>query len=119
MRNLTEQKIRRPRDIKLTSDEEYVLCTDNPCIHVFSHTGERLRSLISMGSQMEITTPHFFCLDPAGNILIRDFTSKAIKIFSKEGNHIRTIEVVEEGDRIIWLSRSLGLVLTNELNLVL
>ncbi|KAI6649211.1 RING finger protein nhl-1 [Oopsacas minuta] len=116
MRNLTEQEIRGPLDIKLTSDEVYVLCKDNPCIHVFSHTGERLRSLISRGSLMGITDPHFFCLDPAGSILISDWSSKAIKIFSKEGNHIRTIQV-EKNDGTGFYS-SLALALTNELNLV-
>ncbi|KAI6649173.1 hypothetical protein LOD99_11542 [Oopsacas minuta] len=122
MRNLTEQEIRKPRDIKLTADEVYVLCEDNPCVHVFSHTGGRLRSLISMGSQMEITVPYLFCLDSAGNILISDRFSKAIKIFSKEGNHIQTIQVEVQEDRT-WPNRNkfsspFALALTNELNLV-
>ena len=40
--SLTGQLIRLPRDIKLTADEVYVLCEENPCLHVFSHAGERL-----------------------------------------------------------------------------
>ena len=48
LRTLTQQLIERPRDIKLTADEIYVLCRDNPCLHVFSHAGERLRSLVSI-----------------------------------------------------------------------
>ncbi|KAI6649175.1 NHL repeat containing protein [Oopsacas minuta] len=117
MRNLTEQEIRRPLDIKLTSDEVYVLCFDNPCVHVFSHTGGRLRSLISSGSQMEITDPCFFCLDPTKNILISDWTTRDIKIFSKEGNHIRTIQEEDE-QYIFYFSTSLALALTKEFNLV-
>ena len=37
LRTLTEQLIVFPHDIKLTADEVYVLCEDNPCVHVFSH----------------------------------------------------------------------------------
>ena len=47
LRSLTEQLIKLPRDIKLTANEVYVLCEDNPCVQVFSHAGERLRSLVS------------------------------------------------------------------------
>ena len=47
LRSLTEQLIKLPRDIKLTANELYLLCEDNPCIQVFSHAGERLRSLVS------------------------------------------------------------------------
>ena len=57
LRNLTEQLIQKPYDIRLTADEVYVLCDDNPCLHVFSHAGERLRSLLSSGHQMQLTEP--------------------------------------------------------------
>ena len=69
LRTLTEQLIVFPRDIKLTADEVYVLCGDNPCVLVFSHAGERLRSIVSRGYQMQVTDPHFFCLDAAENII--------------------------------------------------
>ena len=91
LRILTRQRIVSPHDIKLTADEVYVLCRDNPCVLVFSHAGERLRSLVSRGNQMQVIGPLFFCLDAAENIIISDFLAHRIQIFSKEGNLINTI----------------------------
>ena len=91
LRSLTEQPIKLPLDIKLTTDEVYVLCQDNPCIQVFSHAGERLRSLVSRGEQMQVSDPYFFCLDAEKDIIISDQGTHQVKIFSKEGIHIRTI----------------------------
>ena len=79
LRSLTEQLIRFPRDIKLTADEVYVLCGDDPCLHVFSHAGERLRSLVS---RVKVSSPSYFCLDAAKNIIISD--QSAHKILSKD-----------------------------------
>ena len=74
LHSLTEQPIKLPLDIKLTTDEVYVLCLDNPCVQVFSHAGERLRSLVSRGEQMQVSDPYFFCLDAEKD------TSSVIKV---------------------------------------
>ena len=116
LRSLTEQLIKHPRDIKLTADEVYVLCSDNPCIQVFSHAGERLRSLVSSGEQMQVSNPYYFCLDAEGNISISDIGTHQINIFSKEGNHIRTIG--EEGPQPGMFYKPNGLALTKDLRLV-
>ena len=116
LRTLTEQLIEFPRDIKQTTDEVYVLCKDNPCLHVFSHAGERLRSLVSGGDQMQVTNPLYFCLDAAENIIISDWSSHRMRIFSKEGNLIKTVG--EEGHQPGMLFRPTGLALTKELSLV-
>ena len=113
LRTLTEQLIRLPRDIKLTADEVYLLCDSNPCVLVFSHVGERLRSLVSRGYQMHVINPLCFCLDAAENIIIND---SRIQIFSKEGNLINTIG--EEGQQPGMLFLPAGLALTKELSLV-
>ena len=116
LRNLTEQRIQSPHDIKLTADEVYVLCDNNPCLHVFSYAGERLRSLISRGDQMQVTYPRYFCLDAAENIIISDWSVNRIKIFSKEGNLINTLG--EEGHQPGMLCCPAGLAITKELSLV-
>ena len=115
-RTLTQQRIESLRDIKLTADEVYVLCLDIPCIHVFSHAGERLRSLVLSGFLMQVTYPLFFCLDSAENIIISDWESHRIKIFTKEGNLLTTIG--EEGEQAEMFDFPTGLALTKELNLV-
>ena len=117
IRTLTEQLIRIPCDIKLTADEVYVLCDEDPCVLVFSHAGERLRSLVSGGGvQMRVTNPYCFCLDAAENIIIGDRLASRIRIFSKEGNLINTIG--EEGQQPGSLYLPAGLALTKQLSLV-
>ena len=116
LRTLTQQLIERPRDIKLTADEVYVLCGENPCVLVFSHAGERLRSLVSKDDQMQVTSPHYFCLDAAENTIISDWSAHIIQIFSKEGNLINTIE--EEGHQPGMFYLHAGIVLTKEHSLV-
>ena len=116
LRTLTEQLINLPCDIKLTADEIYVLCVDNPCVLVFSHTGERLRSLVSRGYQMQVTNPDCFCLDASENIIISDFSAHRIQIFSKEGNLINTIGELGQQPGMFYYPT--GLALTKELSLV-
>ena len=116
LRSLTEQPIKHPLDIKLTDDEVYVLCRDNPCVQVFSHAGERLRSLVSSDEQMQVSSTSFFCLDAERNIIISDKGTHQINIFSKEGNHIRTIG--EEGQQPGMFLFPSGLALTKDLSLV-
>ena len=115
-RNLTQQRIKQPRDIKLTADEVYVLSHENPCLHVFSHAGEKLRSLLSNGYQMQVDYPSCFCLDSAENIIISNWLSNTIQIFTKEGNLITTIG--EEGQQAGMLYSPTGIALTKELSLV-
>ena len=116
LRSLTEQPIKFPRNTKLTADEVYVLCSDNPCVQVFSHAGERLRSLVSKGEQMQVSDTWFFCLDAERNIIISDYGTHQMKIFSKEGNHIRTIG--EKGQQPGMFHKPKGLALTKDLSLV-
>ena len=116
LRNLTQQRIEYPCDIKLTADEVYVLCYVNPCLHVYSHAGEKLRSLLSSGLQKQVYFPDFFCLDSAGNIIISDFFSHRIRTFTKEGNLITTVG--EEGHQAGMLYLPRGIVLTKEFSLV-
>ena len=116
LRTLNKQPIKLPCDIKLTADEVYVLCRDNPCVYVFSHAGERLRSLLSSGYLMQVAHPDYFCLDAAENIIISDYSAHRVQIFSKEGNLIKTMG--EEGQHPGMFYHPAGLALTKELKLV-
>ena len=116
IRTLTEELIYRPADVKLTADTVYVLCKESPCVRVFSHAGEMLRSVVSMGDQMQVNRPIYFCIDSYENIIISDPGAHDIKVFSKEGAHIHTIG--REGEQAGEFQFPSGLVLTNELYLV-
>ena len=87
---ITHQTMKHPRDIKLTPDEVFVLCSCSPCIRVFSHAGEEIRSLITRGSGMQVGLAQFFCLDRKQNFLITDLLNNQIRIFSK-GTHLHSI----------------------------
>ena len=116
LRTLTEQSIPHPRDIKLTADSVYVLCRESPCIRVFSYTGDMLRSLITIGDQLQVNIAFFFCLDSQENIIISDYGAYNIKAFSKEGTLIHIIG--SEGHDVGMFYYPRGLTLNNELNLI-
>ena len=114
-RFITHQTMEYPRDVKLTSDEVYVLCVDSPCILVFSHAGEKIRSLITWGRRMQIGSAHF-CMDRKQNLLICDWGNDQVKIFSKEGIHLHTIG--ERGHEVGMFYSPQGIVLTKNLKLI-
>ena len=116
LRTLTEQSIPHPHDIKLTTDSVYVLCYVSPCIRVFSYTGDMLRSLITLGDQLQVNGAMYFCLDSQENIIISDTGAHDIKAFSKEGTLIHTIG--GRGQEVGMFDHPTGLTLNNELNLI-
>ena len=116
-RFITHQTMKYPCDVKLTPDEVYVLCDDSPCILVFSHAGEKIRSLITQGTGMQIGRAYFFCLDRKQNLLISDWGNHQVVIFSKEGIHLHTIG--ERGHELGMFHGPTGIVLTKNLKLII
>ena len=116
-RLITHLAMKHPRDVKLTPDEVYVLCYDSPCIFVFSHAGEKIHSLITHGTGMQIGSAGFFCLDRKQNLLISDCGNNQIRIFSKEGTHLHTIG--EPGNEVGRFRYPKGIVLTKNLKLII
>ena len=93
-----------PKDIKILKDKLYVLSwSDNPCLHVFRKNGEKIRSLIPCGLEDndEVRQGHYFCFDQQNNILISDYLSGAIKVFSKEGAFLHIIGNTHDKERKI------------------
>ena len=117
IREVTHPSMHRPRDVKLTVEEMYVLSPyDSPCVHVFTHTGHKIRSLITCGSGMQVTGSSFFCLGNEKNLIVSDTLAHQIKIFSNEGVLLHTIG--EFGHRLGKFDFPRGLALTSNLNLV-
>ena len=116
-RFITHQTMELPVDVKLTPDEVYVLCDKSPCILVFSHAGEKIRSLITRGTGMQIGYAHFFCLDRKQNLLISDWGNNVVRIFSEEGTHLHTIG--GRGHGVGMLEYPQGIVLTKNLRLII
>ena len=116
-RSITHQTMELPFGIKLTPDEVYVLCPVSPCILVFSHAGEKIRSLVTRGDGMQIGSADFFCLDRKQNLLICDCENDQVRIFSKEGTHLHTIG--QPGQQVGMLYYPMGIILTENLKLVI
>ena len=81
-----------PVDIKLEEELMYVLTSvDNPCLHVFTQTGDKIRSILSRGENLQLTRPLFFCFDMNANIVVSDYDAHSIKIFTPEGEFLHRI----------------------------
>ena len=84
---------------------------------MFSHAGEKIRSLITLGTGMQIGFAYFFCLDRKHNLLITDWSNDQIRIFSKEGTHLHTIG--EPGHEVGMFHSPQGIILTKNLKLII
>ena len=102
-----------PSDVKVNNNKVYVLSdTDSPCLHVFSLTGEKIRSLITRGygGNAQVRGCFSFCLDKKQNILMADRTAENIKVFSQEGALLHTLGDTQDRDKTI---RPRGITLTD------
>ena len=100
----------RPRDVKLTPDCQVVVLDKSPeCVHFYSWNGHLLSSCISRGEGPEylVSNPYFLCMDPAGNIMITDYSAHSIKIMSKQGHLMHTLG--KEGHGIGELMHPFGI----------
>ena len=103
-----------PYDVKLLDNKVFVLSSrDNPCLHVFSQTGEKLRSFITCGIQgnEQVKLGYSFCFDKQQNILISDCGDNSIKVFSQEGALLHTLGHTQGEEKRI---RPNGIVVTND-----
>ena len=91
LKHLFTQRLMYPLDVKVTSNSVVVLDLSPNCIHFFSRSGPLLRSCVTQGKVGMVYVPQFFCLDPAGNILITDYYRDNIKILSPSGQLMHTI----------------------------
>ena len=109
IQTLAEQLIEQPRDIKLTADSVYVLCSISPCISVFSYSGVKLRSLITLGYLKQVHVANYFCLDSQENIIISDHGTHSVTAFTKKGTLIHSIGGGEEDD-MFYNPRGIALI---------
>ena len=112
-RSIKHDSMRYPFDVKLTNNEVFVLTDSSPCIIMFSHAGEKIRSFINTrGLGMQVTRASFFCLDALKNLIISDYGANSVKIFSPDGSLLHSI-----GGFQGFISPR-GLALTKQLKLV-
>ena len=107
-----------PSDVKLLDNKVFVLSySDNPCLHVFSQSGEKLRSFITcdMQGNEQVKGGYSFCFDKQQNILISDHFDHSIKVFSQEGALLHTLGHTQEEEKKI---EPRGIVVTNDSKII-
>ena len=77
-----KDKLKVPRDVKLSKENIYVLDASNPCLHLFNYNRLLQKSVISRGKGMEVINPWYFFIDHYDNILISDRGSNSISILN-------------------------------------
>ena len=92
-------QLHSPRDVKLSCGGIVVLDCSPYCVLLFSRGGLLLSSCVSRGDTQDsiVTSPSFFCLDAAYNIIVSDCEYHVIRIFTKSGHHIHTLGRKGEG----------------------
>ena len=102
----------RPRDVKLTPDEVYVLCARSR-VFVFSYTGEIMRA---MSLSFQINDPLFFCLDADNNIVVTNDRHKDVKIYSNKGKFLQALWKESVRGKVIDSPK--GIALTKDKKLI-
>ena len=108
---IKHQTMTHPTDVKVNNNKVYILSTkDSPCLHVFSLTGEKLRSLITRDhdGNAQVRRCFSFCFDRKQNILMSDYEAGNIKVFSQEGALLHKLGDTQ--DRVI---KPQGITLTD------
>ena len=90
--SIRHQSMTDPVDVKFSTNQMLVLSrSDNPCVHMFTFSGEKIDSIITRGIGLQVREAYFFCLDRYNNIMISDRRAHCIKIFSLEGELLHTL----------------------------
>ena len=118
LKHLFTQQLWNPHDVKVTPNSVVVLDRSPNCIHFFSRSGALLRSCVTEREDRMVYDPSFFCLDPAGNILITDFIRHNIKILSPSGQLMHTIGKKGHGRGELFYPRGICLSQTGTIFVV-
>ena len=71
--------------VKLTSFDIVVLSYISPCISLYNYAHQSIRHMITQGEGCQVVNPNYICLDAAYNILISDYESDCVCVFSHDG----------------------------------
>ncbi|KAI6656668.1 E3 ubiquitin-protein ligase TRIM71-like [Oopsacas minuta] len=92
IKEIGKDKLKRPRDVKINNNSIFV--ADNNeinNIHIFSKSGDLLKSFIKLENGRGGRDPIFLCFDLYDNIIISDYWGHSINIFTKDGQLIHKI----------------------------
>ena len=115
---LTISEVRKPWGIAINCRREVVVTDqDSNCIHVFSPSGEKLRSFGTHGSgKGQFDEPHGVAVDGEGNILVADTWNHRIQKFTAEGQFLTAVGT--EGSGPLQFSYSWDIAISDKVYVV-
>ena len=100
-----------PRDVKAKRDKIFVLDCSDPCMSVFNSEHSLLSRIISRGEGKQTESSYYFDVDRMFNIIVSDYHSHCVYVFSQEGQLVHTIG--REGQAVGEFSYPFGIALDN------
>ena len=89
VRKIGKDKLEHPRDVKINKNKIFVSVNNEiNNIHIFTQSGDIIRSFIKLDNG---TGDIYFCFDLYNNIIVSDFYSKSIQIYTINGELIHKI----------------------------
>ena len=100
-----------PIDVKATRDRVLVLDKSEQCMFVFSSNHVLTNRILGRGYGKQTHNPRFFDIDREYNIILTDFKSNCIYVFTQNGDYIHKIG--RSGQGIGEFDRPAGIALDN------
>ena len=85
------------RDVQLTPEEIVVLSSRNLCVSFYSYSHQMIREMIPRGETCQLIVPALFVFDKSSNILITDYKSHCVCVYSYRGEFLHKFG--KEGDQ--------------------
>ena len=104
VREIGKNKLKNPKDVKINKNNIFV--ADNNEINIFTESGDIIRSFIKLDNETGVI---YFCFDLYNNIIVSDFWSKSIQIYTINGELIHKIDCK---------SNPLGIAVDNNNNII-
>ena len=103
--------LKEPWGVAVNQRGEVIVAeTRGHCISIFSPTGEKLRSLGSLGSGYgQFNSPRGVAVNDDGNILVVDENNHRIQIFTRDGKFFKTIGML--GDKNLQFNEPMGIAI--------
>ena len=89
VRKIGKDKLKHPRDVKINKNNIFVADHNEiNNIHIFTRSDDIIRSFIKLDNG---TYPIYFCFDLYNKIIVSDYYSKSIQIYTINGELIHKI----------------------------
>ena len=101
--------IKKPKCVKLTSNEILVLCLVIPYLQIYNCEHQLIRKAIWMQPELN---PYRLCIDKVGNYVITDKCEDCVKVFSRSGELIH--QIGERGTNTGQFIKPRGILISRE-----